>query len=310
MAARLDDVTLNVPVLAATATACAPFGSNATEPLDPALTEPEKITLLAVMAICEPLVEIEVDTALVTLPVPFVVMVMLFVAVTLALRAIVPLEPNDVWRNTSLPDTVLEVVILPAAISASCPFVDATVPEVPMLPAVVVMVKLPPTEDVPRTTEVEVCTSAVPVPVLTERTGALVKMGVPLEPILPVSVVRLTVPEVRVTKPERVIVPKLMALTLIVPLVPVDTLLLIATVSLVPVVPRLTVVVPLMVIAPPIVKVPEALTLIVPVVPLIVPSVTVPTELATVVIVSDLAPIVIVCPDEVNDVRFCRNSRL
>lgn len=108
----------------------------------------------------------------------------------------------------------------------------------------------------------------------------------------------LTVPEVRVTAPVRVMLPEPLPVTSISPPAPVETLALMDTAELLPLANRITVAVPLTFIAPFTVNVPPELTLIELVVPEMAPSVVV-LDAPRVVISKDLAPRVIVCPEEV-----------
>ena len=138
IAARSAACTLNVPVAEATEMVLAAvFGVSVTVPL-PALTLPENATSLAVMVIGALVDEMEVDTALVTLPVPLVVMVTPVVPVALAFRATRPLVEVAVLILSRFADKALLIVVLPAADMSSVP--DAvTVPLVPSVPAAVVV---------------------------------------------------------------------------------------------------------------------------------------------------------------------------
>lgn len=144
--------------------------------LPPLLTDPENATSFAVMvtAIEE---EIEVETALVTLPVPSVVIVTLLEPVALALRLTAPLEPDDVCNINVLADTVLDVVMVPLAVSVRLPKVDVIFPEVPIVAEapVVVTEKLPPTVEAPSVTAPALVMVAVPgLPVLAVKILAAV----------------------------------------------------------------------------------------------------------------------------------------
>lgn len=111
--------------------------------------------------------------------------------------------------------------------------------------------------------------------------------------------IRLTVPDVSVTAPVRVIVPEPFALRLIVPLAPVEALAVIEIAELLPLVARLTVAVPEIDMAPLTVSAPPELTVTLLVVPLTAPRFVV-LEPPVVVMVRVLAPSVIVCPEDVN----------
>jgi hypothetical protein len=292
MAARSLPETENVDPVEPTEMAFAPFGSNVTV-LVPELTLPEKETSLAVIVIAELVVDIEVEPAFVTLPVPLVVNVTPVVPVAFALRFIAPLEPEDVLSISALPDRAWEVVMVPLPVSVRVPLVEATAPDVPTLAdaPVVVTEKSPPTVEVPIVTAPVLEISAVPEPpVLAVTIVAAVSIGVPLEPIVPLPDAKLTVPEVRVTPPEWVIVPEPLAVTLIVPEVPVDTFALIATLVLPVSVAREMMPLPDMESALEIVRPLPDVTEILPEVSTIGPRVTVPEAL----IVRFLVPSVIV----------------
>ncbi len=130
---------------------------------------------------------------------------------------------------------------------------------------------------------------------MADRVVAAVCIAVPTVPIEPVVELRLTVPEVSVTAPDRVMEPEPLVLTLMVPVVPVDTLAFMAMEALPALVAREMMPLPdmlrpgLMVNA-----LPEVMEML-PETSLMVPYVTVPTAL----IVSDLVPSVIVCPVDV-----------
>ena len=74
IADRSAEATENVPPAPPTEIDLLPFGFKLTVPL-PASTVPEKVTSLAVIVTEELVVPIDFDAALVTLPVPSVVMV-------------------------------------------------------------------------------------------------------------------------------------------------------------------------------------------------------------------------------------------
>lgn len=191
------------------------------------------------------------------------------------------------------------MVIVPLPVRVSVPFVEVTVPEVPIVAdaPVVVMDKLPPTEDVPIKTAPALLMSAVPgLPVLALTVEAAVRIGVAPEPIVPVVEDKLTVPEVKVTAPVLVIVPEPLDATLIVPDVPVDTLALMSTLALPVSVESEIMPLPDMERALLIVRVLPEATVILPEVSTIGPSVTVPLAL----IVRFFVPRVIVCPEEEN----------
>lgn len=116
----------------------------------PALTVPENATSFAVIVMAELVLEMEVEPALVTLPVPSVVIVTPLVPVALALRVMEPLEPEDVCNTNELPEKACEAVIVPLAVRVSVPLVDVITPVVPMLAdaPVVVMERSLPTIDV------------------------------------------------------------------------------------------------------------------------------------------------------------------
>ncbi len=157
------DSTVNVPPAPLTEMDLAPLGSKDTV-LVPALTVPEKATSLAVMKIAEFVEEIDVEPALVTLPVPSVLIVTPRVPVALALSAMAPFEPSDVCKVSELPDSALLAVILPLATSVKEPVLDVIAPEVPMLPVapIVVTEKLPLTVEAARVTASDSLKNAAP----------------------------------------------------------------------------------------------------------------------------------------------------
>jgi hypothetical protein len=116
------------------------------------LTVPENATSLALIEIGALVVEIEVETALVTFPSAEIVTPV--GPVTLALSVTAPLEPDDVCKTTALPDRACEAVIVPLPVSVRVPFVEVIAPLVPMVAEapVVVMERLPPTVEVPSVT--------------------------------------------------------------------------------------------------------------------------------------------------------------
>lgn len=246
--------------------------------------------------------DMEVAPALVTLPVPSVAIVTPLVPVASALSTMPPLEPEDVCNIKELLDKALDAVMVPLAVSVSIPLVDVTAPDVPMVAEapVVVMEKVLPTVDVPIMTAPALLTSAVPgLPELTVIVEAAVRIGVPEEPMAPVPEVRFTVGAVKVTAPDLVMVPEPLADTLMLPEVPEETLTPIEILELLADVDRLTVEAPDMVIALFRVNVPPELTVTEPVVPVMAPSVVV-LDAPTVVIDRFFAPVVIVCPLELN----------
>lgn len=155
MAERSADWTLKVPPAEPTVMDLAPLGIRETVPL-PAFTEPAKATSLAVMVIGVFVedVSIDVDTTFVTLPVPSAVMVVPPVPPkALALSAMVPLDPEEVCNTSVSPLTIFEVVMLPLAVTVSvCP--ELVMPDVDKLAElpVVVIDKLPPTDELPSVT--------------------------------------------------------------------------------------------------------------------------------------------------------------
>lgn len=279
--ARSADVTLNVLPVLPTEMDLFPLGIRDTR-LFPALTDPEKLTSLAVIVIGAFVVDIEVEPALVTLPVPLVVMVTPVVPVALALSATAPFEPDDVCSTNELPDRVLDVVMVPLPVNVRMPLVEVMAPDVPMVAEapVVVMEKLPPTVDVLIVTAPLLTMLAVPgLPVLALSSGAAVRIGVPAVPILPVSEARLTEPEVKVTAPDLVIAPEPLAVMLMRPRFAVETLALIAILALPASVPNKITPLPLKESALAIVSVLPEVTETMPEVPLTVPRLTVPVAL-------------------------------
>lgn len=126
------------------------------------------------------------------------------------------------------------------------------------------------------------------------KTLAAVRIGVTAEPIVPPLVARLTVPDVMVTAPDLLIEPN--AFMVVEPDAPVETFAFML-ISLLFACNHIAVV-PDIAIAPAIVMVSPENTLIGPVVPEIAPRVVV-LEAPDVLMFNVLAPIVIVCPDEV-----------
>jgi len=104
-----------------------------------------------------------------------------------------PLEPDDVCKTSELPESALDVVILPLAVNVSVPAVDVTVPDVPMLAEapVVVTENAPFTVDVPSVRATALERKAVDALTVIEPVDVVT--GVPTDPILPVAV-RLSVP--------------------------------------------------------------------------------------------------------------------
>lgn len=275
----------------------------------PALTDPEKATSFAVMDIGELVVLMDVETALVTFPVPSAVIVMPLVPVTLLLRVIAPLEPDDVVNRTIFPLDGPAAERVPLAVKLRVPLVETALLATLRLAEapVVVTEKLPPTTDEPRVVAPALEIVAVPgLPVFALNNAVEVSIGVPEEPIEPVMVIRLTLPEVRVAAPDRVIEPVPPAKIWIAPLAPVDILALIVVSELVPL-DKLMVAVPETAMAAPMVNVPLDVTVTGLVVPEIAPRV---IELeAKVWMFKDLAPSVMVCPAEVMLLAL-RKSRL
>lgn len=119
IADKSDAAMVMVPAPPATVIDLLPFGSMVTVP-DGALTEPEKVTSLAVIEM-EPLLaaEMSVDTALVTLPVPLVTIVVEVPPPKLAFTATAPLlvvvsvtEPPEVTVTGEEIVNVLALVML------------------------------------------------------------------------------------------------------------------------------------------------------------------------------------------------------
>lgn len=161
---------MKVPPAAPTETDLAPFGNRETVP-EPALTVPENDTSLAVIEMGESVEEMDLDAALLTLPVPSVTIVTPVVPTTFSLRVTAPFVLEDVCSTMALPERRLEPVMLPLAIRVSVPLDELTVPDVPMLAEapVVVTVKLPlAVELLLIVTAPALVTSAVPV-ALTNR---------------------------------------------------------------------------------------------------------------------------------------------
>lgn len=178
MADRSADWTLNVPPADPTVIDLEPLGISETV-FPTAETEPEKATSLAVMVTGpDPDVLMPVETALVTLPVPSVVMVTPPpLPVTWSLSVIDPFDPDEVCRTTVAPPIELDVVMEPLAIRVNAPLPEFTIPDVPMVAEapVVVTEKLPPTDDVPIVTAPVLVMVAVPgLPVLAVRIFAAV----------------------------------------------------------------------------------------------------------------------------------------
>lgn len=273
IAAKSVDATEKVLPVPPTLIALAPLGSKVTVPL-PALTVPEKATSFAVIEIAEFVDEMLVEPAFVTLPVPSVVMATPVVPVPLALRAIVPLLPAEVDKTSELPDNTWLAVRFPLAVSVKVPLVDVIAPAVVILAEapVVVIEKLPPMVDAPIAKAPVLDTNAVPgLALFAVNAEAAVNICVPTVPMSPVADVRLTVPVVRVTAPDLVMSPEPLALTLIVPDVPVETLALMAMFVLPAVVLSDMMPLPLMVSAVGIDNAASELKVILPEVSLIVP---------------------------------------
>lgn len=172
IADRSADCTLKVPPAEPTVIDLEPLGCRVTVP-EPALIVPEKATSLAVIVIGAFVEVIDLEAALVTLPVPSAVIVTPVVPETLWLSVTEPLEPDEVCNATELPDTVrgLKTVILPLAVNVTVPLVDVTLPM--MLRSadapVVATEKLPPTDEVIMPTAPALLIYATPgLPVLAE----------------------------------------------------------------------------------------------------------------------------------------------
>ncbi len=244
-----------------------------------------------------------IESLLVTLPVPSVVMLMPLVPDAVALIATEPLEPDEVCKTRLLAVIVFEVVIVPFAVRVIVP-PALTLLDVPMLAEAPVVV-------IERSLLMEQ-KSTVTAPVLeiyaelepalkcrAEIKEAAVKMGVPIDPMLPLPEYKEMLFAVMVTAPERVIVPEPLASSPTLPVaVLAEMLALTAIEELFPLVARLTFAAPDMDIAPLTVSVPPELTVTELVVPEIGPRVVV-DDAPLVFMVRDLEPSVIVCPDEV-----------
>lgn len=169
MADRSEDATENVPPVPPTEMDLAPLGLSVTVLPPVALTEPENVTSLAVINILQlPQVRL-VDPALVTLPVPSVVIVRLPpLAVVSAFRVTLPFDPEEVCSTTDAPKRALDAVMVPLALKVRVAVEEVTEPEVPMVAEapVVVTEKLPAIDDPPRVTAPALVISAVPVDVL------------------------------------------------------------------------------------------------------------------------------------------------
>jgi len=153
MAAMSAVATVNGPAPPAMVTAFVPFGINDTVPV-PALTVTVEVTSLAVIVMAELVLEMEVLPALVTFPVPSVVMVTPVVPVALAFSAIVPFDPDEVLNTKELPENALDAVMLPLAVIVNVPVLDVIAPLVVKLAEapVVVSEKAPPTVEAPTDT--------------------------------------------------------------------------------------------------------------------------------------------------------------
>lgn len=115
----------------------------------PALTVPENATSPATIVMGASVVEMDVEEALVTLLAVFPkVMVTPLVPVTLPFSVILPVA--FICRTTVFPDIGLDVVMLEfVLIMVNAPLVDVTEPEVPKVVTEPVIVKSPPTDEVP-----------------------------------------------------------------------------------------------------------------------------------------------------------------
>lgn len=304
------EVSENVPPVPATEIDFDPFGDSLTVPA-PAFIVPTIDTSLAKISTPPLLLLAKIDAPLrAKLPVPLVSICTLPAlplpcAVELALIVMAPFELADVSRNSVAPDVVLLSVMDPLAINSKLPATEVIDPVVVIFAdaPVVVIWKLPPTEDVPIARVPVLLMNAPPaLPVLAVSAVTLVRRLTPEVPKSPVPDIRLSVPEVIVTAPDLLIEPLPLAVRLTVPAPPVETLALIAMPELLPFVDRLTVEVPditrLELTPTPTVNVPPELTVIAPVVPEIPPR-DVVLEAPRVLIVSVLAPTVIVWLAEV-----------
>lgn len=210
MAARSVAATEKVPPAAPTEIDLAPFGISDTVPL-PAAMLPEKVTSLAVIVTAELVVEMDVEPALVTLPVPSVVIVTPVVPVAFAFKATVPLLPDDVLNTNELPERALDAVRLPFVVMVRAPLLEVIAPVVVKLAdaPVVVSENVPPAVDAPTDTAPELVTKAVPgLPVLIVKLVlALVCMGTYVVPMSPVVDNNATVVPVMVESPVRIMSP-------------------------------------------------------------------------------------------------------
>ena len=148
MAARSEDKMLRLPPAEPTDMDWLNTGFIVTVPA-PALTAPANATSPAVMTIGAFVVEIDVETAFVTLyaVLPKVIVTPL-VPVTLELSAIFPV-PN-ICKTTVFPDIGFEIEIPEFVVDMDkVPLVEVTVPEVPKVVTGPVIVKFPPTDEVP-----------------------------------------------------------------------------------------------------------------------------------------------------------------
>ena len=128
---RSEGMTLKVPPEPLTEMDLAPFGSTDMVPL-PALSAALREISLAVIVIGELVVDRVPVVPFVKLPVPSVVMVTPVVPVTAWFNVMVPFEPDDVCMFMAAPETALDVVILPLAISVTVPVVVVKLPVVVM----------------------------------------------------------------------------------------------------------------------------------------------------------------------------------
>lgn len=173
----------------------------------------------------------------------------------------------------------------------------------------VVMVKVPPDVDVPNVRDPVLLTETTPgAPVFTVKVEAAVRIGLTSNgsPISPVPEVRFTVPEVSVEAPVLVMLPAPLAVTLIVPVVPVETLAPIDTFELPVSVEREMIPLPDILSALEIVSVLPEMTVMSPDVSTMGPRVTVPEALMS----RSLAPSVIVCPVDVKVPPLSNSSPL
>lgn len=296
MAERSVDVTLNVSPPAPTEIDLLPFGSRATLP-DPAFTLPENPMSCAVIVMAEFVEDMEVETALVTEPLPFVEILTPVVPVALALIAMeLPIAPllAVVDKTRALPETAFDIVKLALELRVNVPLVEVMAPDVPRSNSKLgaVMVKVLPTEELPtvKLDVKELVINAVPgLPVFAVTVEALISIGVPTLPISPVPEDRLTVLLFTVKAPPKVMSPVPLACRFVVvappPVLALMVMLPLLVVASVTVPPDVAVTLPLALIEAPVMEI------------VVLPPVTVPVDIAPRdVAVSVLVPNVIVCP--------------